>query len=369
MISKRQHMANLPRRKSLSLAALALLALSVAACSGPAPSAESTGEYQPIAANIESDEASLREPFEMSPQDTHEYWENPEAFNLEPLLDYTDPEGSIGEQGGDTPTGAFVPPSNGLEIGDDGRGLGDEPEGQLYDPSGVGEAATGRLYMAFSDDERSVCSGTVVNSQSGNIVATAAHCIWDSAGKRQAINTLFVPADSENSQNQPYGRWSAVEVIYSEIFAEEAESDPRIDGDGWKYDVAFLVMEEQDGQSIQEVTGAMGIAFGVPNQSLVSTGYPTQEPYDGTDRYYCSTNSYQLGYFGGYHWPCDMTPGMSGGGVFAYYDEDTDAGYLVAVNSLVFFDSDGNVSHTESSVLGEVAQSLYARAGGYGDEN
>uniref|UniRef100_UPI0025FAA738 hypothetical protein n=1 Tax=uncultured Agrococcus sp. TaxID=382258 RepID=UPI0025FAA738 len=69
------------------------------------------------------------------------------------------------------------------------------------------------------------------------------------------------------------------------------------------------------------------------------------------------------------HWPCDMTPGMSGGGVFAYYDEDTDAGYLVAVNSLVFFDSDGNVSHTESSVLGEVAQSLYARAGGYGDEN
>lgn len=361
-------MGNRPLRKSVSATALAVVALTVAACAGPSPTAEPAGEYRPIPGNVETIEASLREPFEMSPQETHEYWENPEAFNLEPILNHTDPDGSIGEHGGDTPTGAFVPPTNGLEIGDDGRGLGDQPEGTAYNPSGIGDGATGRLYMAFSDTEQSVCSGTVVNSETGNIVVTAAHCIWDSSGKRQALNTMFIPADSNNGQNQPYGRWSAVEVIYSEIFAEEAETEPSISGEGWIYDVAFLVMEENaEGQSIQEVTGAMGIAFGVPNQSLVSTGYPTMEPYDGFDRYYCSTNSYQLGYFGGYHWPCDMTPGMSGGGVFAYYDGDTDAGYLVAVNSLVYFDEDGNVTDTESSVLGEVALSLYTTAGGYGD--
>lgn len=362
------HMAERRLSRPASLAALVTLGLAVAACSGPTPSAEPAGAYTPIPAGVETVEASLRETFEMSPQETHEYWENPEAFNLEPILNYVDTDGSVGEHGGDTPTGALVPPSNGLDVSEDGRGLGDEAEGVPYQPGGVGEGATGRLYIAFPGDEHGVCSGTVVNSDAGNIVATAAHCIWDSSAEERAVNTLFIPADSDNGANRPYGTWSATEVIYSEIFREEALVDPTISGEGWAYDVAFLIMEENDqGQNIQEVTGAMGIAFGVPNETLVSTGYPTRDPYDGTDRFYCSTSSYDLGMFGGYYWPCDMTPGMSGGGVFAYYDDATDAGYLVAVNSLVSQDSQGNVTHTESSALGEVALDLYTQAGGYGN--
>lgn len=353
--------------RPLTATALTVAVLTVVGCAGPAPVAEPAGRYDPIPGSVESVETSLRESFEMTPQETHEYWEDPEAFNIEPFTNFTDPNGAVGEHGGDTPIGALVPPSNGIEIGEEGRGLGDEPVGVPYEPTGVGEGATGRLYMSFDDDTHSVCSGTVVNSDVGNVVATAAHCVWDTEGKRQARNTIFIPADSGQGTDRPYGTWSAVEVIYSPLFAEGAEADPVISGEGWSYDFALLIMEENEqGQNIQEVTGAMGIAFGVPNQTLVSTGYPTREPYDGSGRFYCATTAYERGYFGGYYWRCDMTPGVSGGGVFAYYDGDTDAGYLVAVNSLVTGDADGNVTHAESSALGQVAYDLYTEAGGYG---
>ena len=357
------------RRGVTALAAAASLAVLLTGCAAPAPQGAPTGEYAPVPDLVTTDEVTFRESFEMSPEDTHEYWSDPTIFNNADTFNYTSPDGAIGEQSADRPTGAYIEPTDGMEIGENDNGPGDVATAQEFAPDGLAASATGRLYIAFGDQFNFVCSGTVVNSLTGSVVATAAHCLVDTESGELAKNALFVPDDYDNGRQQPHGAWSAVDMVVPSTFIDGVEkSNTAIDGEGWTYDFAFLVMEEQDGSPIQEVTGAMGIAFGVPTKTLISTGYPAAGQFDGSKRFFCSTTGFEHGRFGGYYWPCNMTPGMSGGGVFAYYDEERSSGYLVAVNSLVYFEEGDQdaVHHTESAVLGEQAQQLYVEAGGWG---
>ena len=278
-----------------------------------------TGEYAPVPDLVTTEEVTFRESFEMSPEDTHEYWSDPTIFNNADTFNYTSPDGAIGEQSADRPTGAYIEPTDGMEIGENGNGPGDVATAQEFEPDGLAKNATGRLYIAFGDQFNFVCSATVVNSRTGNVVATAAHCLVDTETGELAKNALFVPDDYDNGRDQPHGAWSAVDMVVPSTFIDGVKkSNTDIEGDGWTYDFGFLVMEEQDGSPIQEVTGAMGIAFGVPTKTLISTGYPAAGQFDGSKRFFCSTTGFEHGRFGGYYWPCNMTPGMSGGGVFAY---------------------------------------------------
>lgn len=361
-------MANL-RSRVAGAAALLTLVAAVAGCAAPAPLGEATGNYAPVPDLVTTEEVTFRESFEMSPEDTHEYWSDPTIFNNAETFNYTSPDGAIGEQSADRPTGAYVEPTDGMEIGENGKGLGDVSVAEEFTPPDLAKSATGRLYIAFGSEFNFVCSATVVNSATGSVVATAAHCLVDTETGELAKNALFVPDDLDNGRQQPYGAWSAVDMVVPQTFIDGVKkSSTEIGGDGWTYDFGFLVMEERDGKTIQEETGGMGIAFGVPTNTLVSTGYPSGGSFDGSKRFYCSTTSFEHGRFGGYYWPCNMTPGMSGGGVFAYYNEERSSGYLVAVNSLVYFEQGDQdaVHHTESAVLGEQAQQLYVEAGGWG---
>lgn len=359
----------LPRRRTIAAIALFCAVTTLVGCAAPSPQGQATGEYAPVPDLVTSEEVTFRESFEMSPEDTHEYWSDPTIFSNADTFNYTSPDGAIGEQSADRPTGAYIEPTDGMAIGENGNGLGDVEVAEEFQPADLAKSATGRLYIAFGDQFNFVCSGTVVNSASGSVVATAAHCLVDTETGELAKNALFVPDDLDNGKQQPHGAWSAVDMVVPQSFIDGVEkSNTTIDGDGWTYDFGFLVMEEQDGQTLQETTGAMGIAFGVPTRTLISTGYPAAGDFDGSKRFFCSTTSFEHGRFGGYYWPCNMTPGMSGGGVFAYYDQDRSSGYLVAVNSLVYFEQgdQDTVHHTESAVLGEQAQQLYIEAGGWG---
>lgn len=351
--------ARRPGRLGLSVAAAALAA-ALAGCAISPQAVPAEGGYAPYAPAAAAEEVALRDEFEASPQETHAYWSNPDLFAQAEGVQYTTPENGIAAGAGDPATGAYVAPTVATPAAESASGFGDVPLAVPFDGQGLSGAATGRLYLEF-EGSNSVCSASVVNSENRSVVVTAAHCLLDfGRSKASPRSALFVPADRGWAQQRPYGVWAAVEYLIPQNFLDNAEvaSTGAVSGSGWTTDYAFLVMETRQGQRIQDVTGGLGIAFGVPVQQLTQLGYPTAAPFDGSSPYLCASTAWQQGWAAGYQHLCDMTPGSSGGAWLAYYDRQLGAGYVVAVTST------GTSTLAVGSVLGKGALELYGQAQG-----
>ena len=144
------------------------------------------------------------------------------------------------------------------------------------------------------------CTGSVVSSPEGDIVVTAAHCVYGSSGAETDL--AFVP-DYDNG-SMPYGVWD-VSAVY---VAPEWVSDRNPD-----YDVAFIVVHDTSVSStIQGVVGADRLAVDQPFTSLTTViGYPsdTNEPITCTN-YTSEFSSTQL------QFDCDGYPGGTSGSPF-----------------------------------------------------
>jgi V8-like Glu-specific endopeptidase len=271
----------------------------------------------------------------------------------------------IGQAPNDEATGLFALPTDGGAIGsNEGVGLGDSSRGDPMPTGGLKDSTTGRIYMMFldalGDPQYYVCSGTVITSAAHDLIATAGHCVWDTSGLGFVAELYFVPGDVNDSETQPYGRWSAVNVFVPTEFTEDAFSTATgLAGEGWAYDYAFVRLAPNDaGQKIQDVTGGQGIAFGIPAETLVAIGYPAGEPFDGRSERYCASSDWRRYAMGGYQIDCVMTGGSSGGGWFTRWDPDRGAGYLVGVTST------GTDTTLNANALGRTAYELFDQAGG-----
>lgn len=305
---------------------------------------------------IESETVSLRHDYEETAQEVNDYWTEDRRKDADPK-DIDPGDIDIFDAPHDPATGVVIDPTTG-PVSPVGAQLPDSTAGDLFAATGLAASTQGRLYMSVSDGD-SVCSASVVNSASGTIVATAAHCVWDFAADTWATNMWFVPANVDGDV-APYGAWNAVSVVAPQEFIDTADvgADGMIIGAGWAYDFAFLVMGPNgDGQTIQAVTGGQGIAFGIPTEELVVTGYPTAPPFDGLTQRYCSSSWWDSS-GGTFVIPCDMTPGSSGGGWLTNYDPVSGSGYLVAATS---FGSPGIIG---SVPLGARALQLFTEIGG-----
>lgn len=347
------------RRRILAPVALTMAALATLVGCAVSPTAvPSAGGYQPYAPPATAEVVALRSEFESSPQETHDFWSDPSLFENAVGIQYTSPDNGISGGTGDPATGAFIPPTTFVPAAESGNDYGDVPTGTLFDRNGLGGSALGRLYLQY-EDGRGLCSASVVSSKSRSVVVTAAHCLTNfEDGMKLPKSALFVPADRNDAKEQPYGQWAAVQMLVPQYFLDNAkvEANGNVTGVGWTRDHAFLVMEEKNGQRIQDVTGGMGIAFGVPTKNITQVGYPSGEPYDGRDEYFCASTSWVQGWAAGYDHLCDMTPGSSGGAWMAYYNKGVGAGYVVAVNST------GTATRSEGSILGQEALTLYQQA-------
>ena len=304
-----------------------------------------------------SEDAGLRADYERTPHEVNEYWtaeRQTDALPFDPLT-----PGDTGGAGlADTATGILVDPTSG-PVHPDGAQLPETDDGNAFTATGLAAGTQGRLYMSFPDGDY-VCSATVVNSAGNNVVATAAHCIWDMTNDAFADYVVFVPADANDGAVAPYGQWYADSIILPDAFATGAEehSDGRIYGDGWAYDFAFLTIAPDDqGRLIEDVVGGQGIAFGVPAEELVVIGYPSAEPFDGLSQRYCAADDWERWDYA-YSLPCVMTGGSSGGGWLTNYDPAVGAGYLVATTS---FGDDWSLG---AAPLGATALSLFTEIGG-----
>jgi V8-like Glu-specific endopeptidase len=188
----------------------------------------------------------------------------------------------------------------------------------------------------FAEDYQ--CSGSSVDTDAGDVVLTAGHCVIDPDTGTRATNLIFVPG--YRSGSEPFGEWAASSFATTSTW--EATAGGRNPDEAG--DVAMLTIEDRpsDGASLRSVVGALGIAFNrARDQTYTQYGYPAESPYDGS-RLYENTARYAFG--DGFFSPAtmaiasDFTGGSSGGpwvvgssptalSVTAYY-YTADPGYL-----------------------------------------
>ena len=144
------------------------------------------------------------------------------------------------------------------------------------------------------------CTGSVVDSPEGDIIVTAAHCVYDSSGGETDL--AFVPAYDDGSM--PYGVWDVSAVYVASQWISSRDPD---------YDVAFAVVNKSGSSAtIQSVVGSDTLAVDQPYTSLTTViGYPsdTNQPITCTN-YTSEFSSTQL------QWDCDAYPGGTSGSPF-----------------------------------------------------
>ncbi len=174
----------------------------------------------------------------------------------------------------------------------------------------------GALFQGSWRSEPHFCTASVVDSPSGDVIATAAHCL-----SGDAKNLEFVPM-YHNGQ-APYGEWNVTGAYVSERWL--LHQDPRAD-------FAFLTVGPQDTggteRTLQSVVGGDPLAIGSqPPQWTVVVGYPAGmggQPVICLNRAVARRGypSFRCGGFAN---------GTSGGPWLAGYDSQTGRGRLYGV--------------------------------------
>ena len=110
----------------------------------------------------------------------------------------------------------------------------------------TGSPTTGALFYT-TGGKNHFCTASVVDSTAGDMVLTAAHCVY---WKGFATNIEYVPGYHDGKQ--PYGAWPVARITVASGW--ESSHDPDLD-------FAFLTTASVDGQRIQARTGGLTIGF------------------------------------------------------------------------------------------------------------
>ena len=199
---------------------------------------------------------------------------------------------------GSRPVRAFAPQATGL----------DRP----YD-TGVTRTNAAVFFTQNGDDY--LCSGTVVNSPTKNMVSTAGHCVADGSGG-WSENVVVVPgfsSDCNGCGDAPYGVWTGTKVTTTAEWFENSNV---------LQDYAYIVVRPKKEEDIVERLGGRGSKWNLSaDQRFRAMGYPAAAPFDGFDQELCTSRTQgrddpSAGLWAGPRSlaiTCDMTGGSSGG--------------------------------------------------------
>jgi V8-like Glu-specific endopeptidase len=118
---------------------------------------------------------------------------------------------------------------------------------------------TGRLLFSQNGGDW-ICSATVVASNNASVIATARHC-----GFNGSVGSNFRFAPSYNGGNAPHGWWNWRSAGWA------------TGGDGITNDLAFIVLNTQNGRRVGDVVGTNGIGFNFAVNTYAYTGPPGQQ--------------------------------------------------------------------------------------------
>ncbi|MFG2622686.1 trypsin-like serine peptidase [Streptomyces sp. NPDC048507] len=204
------------------------------------------------------------------------------------------------------------------------------------------EPAIGALLSPGPDwDSDHHCSAAVVASPGGDLVVTAAHCVY-AGGFR--TNLAFAPGYRDGTA--PYGVWVPTRVYVDPRWTGSADPD---------HDVAFLRVRRpgHPGQRLEDITGAQTIGFRTPLPAPARlVGYPndTEQPL-GCSNTAVADGPAQL------RLDCaDVPNGTSGGPVLT--------GGRTLIGVIGGRDGGGDELTSYSSYFGDDVRALYERATG-----
>lgn len=129
---------------------------------------------------------------------------------------------------------------------------------------------TGRLLFTANGGDW-ICSATVVASNNASVIATARHCGFNDGG----TNFRFAP--SYNAGVAPYGWWNWRSAGWA------------TGGDGITNDLAFIVLNTQNGRRVGDVVGTNGLGF---NFAVNTYAYIVGIPAATDRRLRCEGNAY-----------------------------------------------------------------------------
>ncbi|GHI86649.1 trypsin-like serine peptidase [Streptomyces xanthophaeus] len=236
------------------------------------------------------------------------------------------------------------PPTDDKAFGADApahwRTAGWQPSDPLEARPAPAEPAIGALFSPGTDgDGDHHCSAGVVHSPEGDLVVTAAHCVYRGGFR---TNLAFVPGYHDGVA--PYGVWVPTRIDVDPRWAEDEDPD---------HDVAFLRMRRpgHPGQQLEDVTGSLTIRFGpeLPAPARL-VGYPNgdEQPLD------CRTTARAAGPTQLRLDCADVPNGTSGGPVL------TDGHVLIGV--IGGRDGGGDDETSYSVYFGDRIRTLYERA-------
>jgi V8-like Glu-specific endopeptidase len=201
--------------------------------------------------------------------------------------------------------------------------------GSKVSPNTIYESATiGKIFFSVAGGNW-MCSGSSLNSDSGELVLTAGHCIYDVGTQSWVSNFVFIPEYANGSM--PYGEWTGVDLVTFVGFTQ---------GDG-TLDTGFVAVSGPG--NLRNTVGAMGIVTGYSSVSnpLLTMGYPGQSP---NWQYYCEASG-TLESDGYLHMPCGQQPGASGSPIMQGFDSSTGLGTDVSDLTLEIIYSDGTTAN------------------------
>ena len=208
---------------------------------------------------------------------------------------------------------------------------GTPPVGALFTTS------AGKLSQHF-------CTASVVDSPSGDLVITAAHCVTGAAGTLD-----FVPGYDQGTE--PYGVWTVTKVYVDKAWSSSGSQND---------DFAFLrVSRPGSTVPVEDVTGAEQLDTDAPaSRELVQViGYPNTASQPVT----CQ-NPIKQPMAGQLEFDCDgYTDGTSGGPFLGEIDQATGQGLVIGV--IGGYQQGGDMPQVSySAVLGANAAALYSEA-------
>jgi len=205
----------------------------------------------------------------------------------------------------------------------------------------------GAVFTHNSDGDH-FCTASVVDSAGQNLIITAAHCVYDPL-TGQHSDLVFVPG--YRNGETPGGVWPLVSITVDQSWKDRGNED---------MDVAFAIVQRQNGRQVQQVLGANKLGIGKGYQLPVKvTGYPSSGEVPIT----CSNRTTEQSPTQLRIDCADYTGGTSGSPWITDFDPSTRTGTVVGV--IGGYQQGGDTPDTSySSYFGDQVQALYDRATG-----
>jgi V8-like Glu-specific endopeptidase len=188
---------------------------------------------------------------------------------------------------------------------------------------------TGKVFFTDHKGGNWVCSGSLVNSPAENVVITAGHCVYGTAGGElpagETWHSNWVFAPDYSNGYAPYGYWTARQLWTLTNYVNNGDEQDDLG--------AAILNPNYYGENAVALLGGQGIAWNEPSSQYVyDFGYPAESPFNGQTLQECNGEAG----WNGWWWvdmemlTCNFTGGSSGGPWLM--DFNGEWGYINSVN-------------------------------------